>query len=99
MRNAARTTIRLLESMIRIAEAHARLMFREEVTIQDAVMAVCIMECSMQNTALLQGLMNPLHTSFPQVLISQHQIPLLATYYLIKVRNYLYKFFEISLEV
>ena len=67
MRNAARTTIRLLESMIRIAEAHARLMFREEVTIQDAVMAVCIMECSMQNTALLQGLMNPLHTSFPQV--------------------------------
>ena len=53
--------------MIRIAEAHARLMFREEVTIQDAVMAVCIMECSMQNTALLQGLMNPLHTSFPKV--------------------------------
>jgi len=52
--------------MIRISEAHARLMFREEVTIQDAVMAVCIMECSMQNTALLQGLMNPLHTSFPK---------------------------------
>jgi len=67
IRNAARTTIRLLESMIRIAEAHARLMFREEVTIQDAVVAVCIMECSMQNTALLQGLTNPLHTSFPKV--------------------------------
>ena len=32
-------------------------------------------------------------------LLQQHQIPLLATYYLIKVRNYLYKFFEISLEV
>lgn len=28
--------------------AHARLMFRELVTIEDAVMAVTVMECSMQ---------------------------------------------------
>lgn len=66
-RNAARTTIRLLESMIRIAEAHARLLLRSEVTIQDAIVTVCIIESSMQNTALLTGVINPLHKSFPLV--------------------------------
>ncbi|XP_071381737.1 DNA helicase MCM9 isoform X1 [Centroberyx affinis] len=63
-RNAARTTIRMLESLSRLAEAHARLMYRETVTIEDAVMAVSVMECSMQGGALL-GDVNALHTSFP----------------------------------
>ncbi|XP_041662029.1 DNA helicase MCM9 [Cheilinus undulatus] len=63
-RNAARTTIRMLESLSRLAEAHARLMFRETVTIEDAVMAVSVMECSMQGGALL-GNVNALLTSFP----------------------------------
>lgn len=39
-------------------------MFREFVTIQDAIVAVTCMECSMQNSALL-GSMNALHTRFP----------------------------------
>ena len=61
MRSAARTTIRLLESLIRLAQAHARLMYRSMVSIQDAVVAVTCVECSMQNTALLGGV-NALHT-------------------------------------
>ncbi|XP_076874002.1 DNA helicase MCM9 [Brachyhypopomus gauderio] len=64
-RNAARTTIRMLESLGRLAEAHARLMFRETVTVQDAVVVVSVMECSMQGGALL-GNVNALHTSFPE---------------------------------
>uniref|UniRef100_A0A672Q3E1 DNA helicase MCM9 n=1 Tax=Sinocyclocheilus grahami TaxID=75366 RepID=A0A672Q3E1_SINGR len=63
-RNASRTTIRMLESLSRLAEAHARLMFRETVTVEDAVVVVSVMECSMQGGALL-GNVNALHTSFP----------------------------------
>ncbi|KAK3103220.1 hypothetical protein FSP39_017519 [Pinctada imbricata] len=64
-RNAARTTMRLLQSMIRLAQAHARFMFREEVTVEDAVVAVTMMESSMQGAALLGGV-NALHTAFPE---------------------------------
>eukprot|EP00794_Sanderia_malayensis_P020029 gene20029-21992_t len=65
-RNAARTTVRLLESMVRIAQAHAKLLCRDKVTVQDAVVAVCVIESSMQNTALFGKGLNPLHTVFPQ---------------------------------
>ncbi|XP_044025413.1 DNA helicase MCM9 isoform X2 [Siniperca chuatsi] len=86
-RNAARTTIRMLESLSRLAEAHARLMYRETATIEDAVMAVSVMECSMQGAALL-GNVNALLTSFPadpgqqyqtrcQILLEGLNLPLL----------------------
>ncbi|XP_068198706.1 DNA helicase MCM9 [Antennarius striatus] len=71
-RHAARTTIRMLESLSRLAEAHAKLMFRETVTIEDAVMAVSVMECSMQGGALL-GDVNALLTSFPADPVQQYQ--------------------------
>ncbi|XP_023570005.1 DNA helicase MCM9 isoform X2 [Octodon degus] len=71
-RSAARTTIRLLESLIRLAEAHARLMFRNTVTLEDAVTVVSVMECSMQGGALLGGV-NALHTSFPEDPRAQYQ--------------------------
>lgn len=69
---AARTTIRMLESLSRLAEAHARLMYRETVTIEDAVNAVSVMECSMQGGALL-GNVNALFTAFPPDPIKQYQ--------------------------
>ncbi|XP_069462714.1 DNA helicase MCM9 isoform X2 [Ambystoma mexicanum] len=72
-RNAARTTIRLLESLIRLAEAHARLMFRSIVTVEDAVTVVSVMESSMQGGALLGGV-NALHTSFPEHPTEQYRM-------------------------
>ncbi|XP_075354747.1 DNA helicase MCM9 isoform X1 [Mycteria americana] len=71
-RNAARSTIRLLESLIRLAEAHARLMFRDTVTLEDAVTVVSVMESSMQGGALLGGI-NALHTSFPENPMAQYR--------------------------
>ncbi|KFV93920.1 DNA helicase MCM9, partial [Eurypyga helias] len=71
-RNAARTTIRLLESLIRLAEAHARLMFRDTVTLEDAITVVSVMESSMQGGALLGGI-NALHTSFPEDPMAQYR--------------------------
>ncbi|RWS05856.1 DNA helicase MCM9-like protein [Dinothrombium tinctorium] len=52
IRDPDRTTIRLLESLIRLSEANAKLMFREEVTLVDAITAIILMETAMENAAL-----------------------------------------------
>ncbi|KAG0307278.1 DNA helicase mcm9 [Linnemannia gamsii] len=66
LRNAARTTIRLLESLIRLSQAHARLMAQDLVTVQDAVVVISLMEATAQGGAAVLGGINPLHASFPK---------------------------------
>ena len=44
-----------------IPTAHARLMMREEVLLQDAIVAVAVMECSMQ-VGVADGGHSSLHT-------------------------------------
>ncbi|KAL0384438.1 UNVERIFIED_CONTAM: putative DNA helicase MCM9 [Sesamum radiatum] len=61
---AARTTVRMLESLIRLAQAHARLMFRNEVTRLDAITAILCIESSMTTSAIVDSVGNALHSNF-----------------------------------
>ena len=47
-----------------LSEAHARHMFHEKVTIQEAIVALSLNESSMQRCTLIGG-SDALHTSFP----------------------------------
>ncbi|PON87322.1 hypothetical protein TorRG33x02_168140, partial [Trema orientale] len=64
--NAARTTVRMLESLIRLAQAHARLMFRNEVTRLDAITAILCIESSMTTSAIVDSVGNALHSNFTE---------------------------------
>lgn len=64
-RNAARTTVRLLESLRRLSEGHARLMYRNEVTVHDAVTAISLLEAAMQSSTSIANITSSLHIAFP----------------------------------
>lgn len=53
-RNPSRTTVRLLDSLSRLALAHARLVFRPEVTVEDAVAVIRLMESTWNFGLLVQ---------------------------------------------
>ena len=63
-RSTARTTVRLLESLMRLSEAHAKLMFRDEVLLEDAVIAIYLVSASQSSTSILDDYSN-LQTDFP----------------------------------
>ncbi|KAL2914680.1 DNA helicase mcm9 [Polyrhizophydium stewartii] len=65
LRQSARTTIRLLESLIRLAQAHARLMCQDAVLVRDSVIAVGLVESSLHTLSLL-GAGSTLHAPFPE---------------------------------
>eukprot|EP01122_Echinamoeba_exundans_P014512 TRINITY_DN6592_c0_g1_i2.p1 TRINITY_DN6592_c0_g1~~TRINITY_DN6592_c0_g1_i2.p1 ORF type:complete len:977 (-),score=193.20 TRINITY_DN6592_c0_g1_i2:412-3177(-) len=49
----SRTTIRMLESLIRLSEAHAKLMCRNQTMLIDAVVAIYVMEAAMGGSAAI----------------------------------------------
>lgn len=63
--NKARATVRLLQSCIRLAQGHARLMLHDEVTICDAINAIILLEVSFDSNPSFLPEINLLHTSFP----------------------------------
>mmetsp|Transcript_17276 Transcript_17276/g.25607 ORF Transcript_17276/g.25607 Transcript_17276/m.25607 type:complete len:282 (+) Transcript_17276:849-1694(+) len=62
---APKTTIRLLESLIRISQAHARLLCRKDVLLMDAVQSVLCMEASLQSCSLM-GSNSIILSNFPK---------------------------------
>jgi len=48
----------------RLSQAHAKLMFRNQVLVQDAIVAVSLMECSNDDGS--PDSINTLYTKFPQ---------------------------------
>uniref|UniRef100_A0A0A8ZDN6 DNA helicase n=1 Tax=Arundo donax TaxID=35708 RepID=A0A0A8ZDN6_ARUDO len=65
-RQSARTTVRMLESLIRLAQAHARLLFRNEVEQLDAMAAILCIESSKTTSPIVDIAGNALHSIFTE---------------------------------
>lgn len=72
-RDAARTTVRLLESLIRLSQAHAKLLWQTEVLAHDAITAIMLMESSLQTQALL-GFRPDLYEGAPTAPEEQYRV-------------------------
>ncbi|EIE26663.1 MCM-domain-containing protein [Coccomyxa subellipsoidea C-169] len=63
-RHAARSTVRMLESLVRLSQAHARLLARHTVTRQDAKVAIMLVE-SCSNSSSISSFSNVLQSRCP----------------------------------
>lgn len=77
--NSSRTTIRMLESLIRLCQAHARLMCRHEATRVDAVTAIYLMECTIHSTHLFEAeaIMHQKFPDDPDQMVQRHELTVL----------------------
>jgi DNA helicase MCM9 len=57
LKDPARTTMRFREGLVRLAEAHARLMAQTQVLVHDAVVAIALCDASMAPASLFKGLL------------------------------------------
>lgn len=64
--HSIRTTVRLLESLVRLAQAHAKLMFHEQVQLRDAVNAIILMEASLTSSTNNDAGLNDLNAECPE---------------------------------
>ncbi|KPJ02445.1 DNA replication licensing factor MCM9 [Papilio xuthus] len=62
-RDPSRTTVRMLDSLVRLSQAHSRLMYRTTILPVDAIMAVSLVDLSMQDCTL-NDTMDALHSTF-----------------------------------
>ncbi|CAG9853759.1 unnamed protein product [Phyllotreta striolata] len=65
-RNKARTTVRLLESLVRLSQGHARLMCHKNVEIIDSVFAVFLVDTSMDMETSIFNLNVAAISTFPE---------------------------------
>ncbi|KAJ8985625.1 hypothetical protein NQ317_015120 [Molorchus minor] len=65
-RNKARTTVRLLESLVRLSQGHARLMYHEEVETIDSIYAIVLIDAAMEYDASILDLNMSVHSVLPE---------------------------------
>ncbi|CAG9787174.1 unnamed protein product [Diatraea saccharalis] len=62
-RDPSRTTVRMLDSLVRLSQVHCRLMYRTTVLPTDAIVAVTLVDLSMQDCTL-DDTVDALHSTF-----------------------------------
>ncbi|XP_050349319.1 DNA helicase MCM9-like [Nymphalis io] len=62
-RDPSRTTVRMLDSLIRLSQAHCRLMYRTTILPIDAIIAISLVDLSMQDCTL-DDTVDALHSTF-----------------------------------